>query len=309
MSSLAQQAAAFKQQVKSQPVYARPRIATPSSSSPTNLAGGQNVPRIKVEEVGAGSAGTVSISKKSKKPGKGFLPPETGVGKHTLSQLHNVINFLKASKILARSPCATLYLDDTPQTAEDLKREQVVDVNANRDLYKLMINNEKIQYDPVNRSFQYKPEFLIRGNEDLLDLLKARREEKPCGMHFKDLADSYVDVTSSIKELEEQGQILVIRMMKDHSPRLMFWNDPAENTPMDKDFVEMFHKVKIPDEVDLSRALKDAGLQTMAVLENKSRIESKQKQRKRKQVNRRVKLTNTHLDHLDLTKDYTPNKS
>ncbi|CAG8586294.1 6103_t:CDS:2 [Paraglomus occultum] len=278
MSSLAQ-TAQFSEKSRLHP-DPRSRASTTQLLTPHNVS--------------AKAEPSTSSKKKNKKPVYS-QPADTGTVKHTLSQLHKVINFLKERV-------------DSPQSAEDLKNHQIADITANDELYKLMINNEKIEYDAMNGTFKYKPEFMIRSSEDLLQLLYERKDSKPCGMHFKDLADSYVDVTTSIQELEKESRILVIRLMKDNSPRLMFWNDVGENTTMDKEFVDMFHKVKTPDDVDLKVELQKAGLQTMAILENKATGEIKPKQRKRKQGNRKIKITNTHLD-LDLTKDYTPMRS
>jgi hypothetical protein len=44
---------------------------------------------------------------------------------------------------------------DVPQTAEDLKNNGI-DINANKELYNHMINNEKIHYNSVEHTFQYK---------------------------------------------------------------------------------------------------------------------------------------------------------
>ncbi|CAG8501130.1 3331_t:CDS:2 [Paraglomus brasilianum] len=256
MSSLAQ-TAQISEKSRLQP-DPRSRVSTTQLLTPQNVS--------------AKAEPSTSSKKKNKKPGEqkrtGYgawvpgsaiysQPADTGTVKHTLSQLHKVINFLKERV-------------DSPQSAEDLKSHQIADITTNDELYKLMINNEKIEYDAANGTFKYKPEFMIRSSEDLLQLLYERKDSKPCGMHFKDLADSYVDVTTSIQELEKESRILVIRLMKDNSPRLMFWNDVGENTTMDKEFVDMFHKVKTPDDVDLKVELQKAGLQTMAILENKA---------------------------------------
>jgi transcription initiation factor TFIIE subunit beta len=161
-----------------------------------------------------------------------------------------------------------------------------------------MINNEKIHYNSADRTFQYKPDYAIRTKDDLLNLLKERQEKVGVsrGMPYRELDDCN-DLTNSIKELESEGRIMVIRLMKDGSPRLLYYNDLQFNTPMDKEFVEMFHNVKVPDESDLKKSLEGAGLRTMAVLENKTRAEDKPKQRKRKQPNRKIKITNTHLEN------------
>ena len=45
---------------------------------------------------------------------------------------------------------------DVPQTAENLKTNKIADINTNKQLYDLMIKNEKIIYNNVDRTFQYK---------------------------------------------------------------------------------------------------------------------------------------------------------
>ncbi|CAG8477275.1 10336_t:CDS:10 [Diversispora eburnea] len=187
-------------------------------------------------------------------------PNDTGVFRHTLSQLHNVIRFLK-EKV------------DVPQTAEDLKANKIADINTNKQLYDLMIRNEKIIYNNIDRTFQYKPEYAIRSKEDLLNLLKERQEKVGVsrGMPYKEL-DDCIDLTNAIM-VENEGKIMVIRLMKDSSPRLLYWNDQRYNTPMDEEFVAMFNSVKVPDESDLKKSLEDVGLQTVSVLENKVRPE------------------------------------
>ncbi|CAG8790195.1 26969_t:CDS:2, partial [Racocetra persica] len=156
---------------------------------------------------------------------------------------------------------------------EDLK-ENNIEVDPNSHLYELMKKSEKIIYNSSDRTFQYKPDYAIRSKDDLLTLLKNRRDQPgvPRGMPFKEL-DDCIDLTNVVGELEEEGKIMVIRLMKDNSPRLLYWNDQRYVTEMDKEFVEMFHSVKVPDESDLKKSLEDAGLQTMSVLENKSRTE------------------------------------
>jgi transcription initiation factor TFIIE subunit beta len=277
MSFTSETVAAFKKKHADQPIYAPPKITNNASSSTSQ----SSTPKTSV---------TLSTSKKKKQKFVYSQPTDTGVVKHTLSQLHNVIRFLK-DKV------------DVPQTAEDLKVNKIADINANKELYNHMINNEKIHYNSVDKTFQYKPDYAIRSKDDLLNLLKERQEKTGVsrGMPYREL-DDCIDLTNSIKELEEEGKIMVIRLMKDFSPRLLYYNNLQYNTPMDKEFVEMFHNVKVPDESDLKKSLEDAGLQTMAVLENKTRAEDKPKQRKRKQPNRKIKITNTHLENFLMPK-------
>ncbi|CAG8441601.1 10047_t:CDS:2 [Funneliformis caledonium] len=268
MSDLSSESIAnFKKHLASQPIYVSPKITNNASSS--NSQG--STPR--------SNADPLPISKKKKPKPVYSQPSDTGVVKHTLSQLHK-------------------DRMDVPQSAEDLKANKIADIISNKELYNLMIKNEKIKYNSVDCTFQYKPDYAIRTKEDLLNLLKERQEKAggSCGMPFREL-DDCIDLSNAIQELESEGKIMVIRLMKDASPRLLYYNDLTYNTPMDKEFVDMFHNVKVPDESDLKKSLEDAGLQTMAVLENKSRAEDRPKQRKRKQAHRKIKITNTHLEN------------
>ncbi|CAG8489358.1 3041_t:CDS:2 [Ambispora leptoticha] len=292
MSFLDKQTAEFKSQVASQPVFPRAKISTAVSSS--SSFGGVPTKRARVEDVSGVSAGG-SKKKRTAQPVYAPTPTATSVPKHTNSKLHSVINFLKEHV-------------DEPQTYDDF-RAASIDVEQDSELLRLMQKSEKILYNPKNRTFQYKPEFQIRDKEDLVKLLYERKDSKPCGLQFKDLADSYIDLKKAIDELETEKRILVIRSVKDNAPRIIFWNSTEEDTPMDKEFVDIFHKVKVPDvQVDLPKELQKAGLQKMEVYENKTKNENKQKQRKKKQVNRKIKIHNTHVA-IDLTKDYVPHHS
>ncbi|KAF9571315.1 hypothetical protein EC968_000755 [Mortierella alpina] len=206
-------------------------------------------------------------------------PQDTGAGKHINSLLLGAINYLKA--------------------LEDLKRKGNVDLEAKPELFDLLKSNEKVSYDTVTETFVYKPTYHIKNKEDLLTMLEKRKNEG--GMEYKELKDSYSKLAESVKELSDEGRILVVRN-KDGMPRVLYWNDVRYNTAMDQDFRDIWHKLRIPDEVDLPKELEKAGLTHMQVFDKKGPGETP----KRKQVrrNRKMKITNTHMKDLDLTKDF-----
>ncbi|CAG8548721.1 3983_t:CDS:2, partial [Diversispora eburnea] len=73
-------------------------------------------------------------------------------------------------------------------------------------------NSERI----YNRTFQYKmPEYAIRSKEDLLNHLRERQEKVGVsrGMPYKEL-DDCINLTNAIMELESEGKVMVIRLMK-----------------------------------------------------------------------------------------------
>ncbi|KAI7890019.1 uncharacterized protein EV154DRAFT_538595 [Mucor mucedo] len=205
-----------------------------------------------------------------------------------MSQLYTVIQFLKDS--------------DHPQSVVSIASRTKVDIAKNPALWEKLENNDKIDYDPVNKTFAYKPTYQIRSKEDLLSLLIQKKNEG--GMDYKDLKDSYSKLSSAVEELATEGQILVVRN-KDGNPRVLFHNDAQYNTTIDPEFKKMWSEIHIPDETDLPKALENAGLKTMEVFEKK--ITSDTKPKRSKTRNKRIKITNTHLSHIDLSKDYVPN--
>ncbi|KAI8979639.1 hypothetical protein BDF20DRAFT_522615 [Mycotypha africana] len=214
-------------------------------------------------------------------------PANTGTGTHAMSQLYTVIQFLKDS--------------DTPQSVVSITSRTKVDISKIPDIWHKLTHTEKIEYDPINQTFEYKPTYQIKSKEDLLELLLQKRNEG--GMDYKDLKDSYSKLSSAVEELATEGQILVVRN-KDGNPRVLFCNDRQYNTHMDPEFKKMWTEIKIPDETDLPKALEQAGLKTMEVFEQKVTSDSKPK--KTKTRNKRIKITNTHLSHIDLSRDYLP---
>ncbi|KAI8140393.1 hypothetical protein BJV82DRAFT_645848 [Fennellomyces sp. T-0311] len=206
-----------------------------------------------------------------------------------MSQLYTVIQFLK--------DC------ESPQSVVSIASRSKVDIQKSQTLWDKLVNNDKIEYDPINRTFAYKPAYQIKSKEDLLDLLIKKRDEG--GMDYKDLKDSYAKLGDAVEELANEGQILVIRN-KDGNPRVLFYNDMQYNTPVEEEFRSMWAKIRIPDETDLPKALENAGLKTMEVFEKK--VVSEPKLKRSKTRNRKFKITNTHLANIDLSKDYVPNK-
>ncbi|KAI9282192.1 hypothetical protein BY458DRAFT_531171 [Sporodiniella umbellata] len=191
---------------------------------------------------------------------------------------------------------------DHPQSVVSIASRTKVDIGKNPALWEKLVNNEKIEFDSVNNVFSYKPTYQIKSKEDLLTLLVTKKKEG--GMDYKDLKDSYSKLSSAVEELAGEGVILVVRN-KDGNPRVLFYNEAQYNTPIDADFKKMWSDISIPDETDLPKALEEAGLKTMEVFEKKITSEAKPKRSKTR--HKRIKITNTHLSHIDLSKDYVPN--
>ncbi|KAF9165585.1 hypothetical protein BGZ80_001557 [Entomortierella chlamydospora] len=274
----------FKKRLADQPIIKR-AVVTPLASS-----GLDDGPLYTSSNANPNNNGTqVFRSSKKKKTEIYSQPQDTGIGKHINSLLLNAINFLKTS--------------DEPLSIEDLKRKGNIDLEAKPELFQLLKANEKVLYDQMNGTFVYKPTYHIKSKEDLLMILEKRKNEG--GMDFKELKDSYSKLAQSVEELANEGRILVIRN-KDGNPRVLFWNDQRYNTAMDKEFRDIWHSLRITDEIDLSKELQKAGLTHMQVYDKKGPGEAPKRKPVRR--NRKVKITNTHMKGLDLTKDFVMQK-
>ncbi|KAF9360359.1 hypothetical protein BGX26_009711 [Mortierella sp. AD094] len=274
----------FKKRLADQPIIKR-AVVTPLASSALD-----DGPLYTSSNANPNNNGTqVFRSNKKKKTEIYSQPQDTGIGKHINSLLLNAINFLKTS--------------DEPLSIEDLKRKGNIDLDAKPELFQLLKANEKVLYDQMNGTFVYKPTYHIKSKEDLLMILEKRKNEG--GMDFKELKDSYSKLAQSVEELANEGRILVIRN-KDGNPRVLFWNDQRYNTAMDKEFRDIWHSLRITDEIDLSKELQKAGLTHMQVYDKKGPGEAPKRKPVRR--NRKVKITNTHMKGLDLTKDFVMQK-
>ncbi|KAF9210781.1 hypothetical protein CPC16_007961 [Podila verticillata] len=272
----------FKKRMAEQPLIQRPVIAPMSSGQDERIYTGS--------DANPNNNGLQSYTPSKKRKTEVFSQPkDTGTGKHIKSILVAAISYLKSV--------------DEPQTADDIKRKGGVDLAAHAGLFTLLKENEKIDFDQINGTYLYKPTYHIKSKEDLFHMLEKRKNEG--GMDFKELKDSYSKLTEAVNELAAEGRILVVRN-KDGAPRVLFWNDQRYNTAMDPMFREIWHSLRIPDEIDLPKELEKAGLTHMQVFDKKGPGEMPKRKAARK--NRKMKITNTHMTDLDLTKDFVLQK-
>ncbi|KAF9976818.1 hypothetical protein BGZ73_007725 [Actinomortierella ambigua] len=272
----------FKRRMANQPVIQRAVVQPLPAHEMTPLYTGS--------DANPNNHGPLVISSSKKRKAEVYSQPkDTGTGRHTNSLLFAAIKYLRDA--------------EEPQTAEDIRRKGNVDLEANPELYQALKDSSKIDYDMVSHTFQYRPTYNIKSKEDLLALLEKNKNVG--GMEYKELKDSYSKLPEAVRQLAEEGKILVIKT-KDGQPRVLYWNDVRYNTAMDREFRDIWHRMRVPDETDLPKELVKAGLAHMQVHDKKGPGEVKKQKTARK--NRRMKITNTHMKDLDLTKDFVATK-
>ncbi|EGF76488.1 hypothetical protein BATDEDRAFT_92664 [Batrachochytrium dendrobatidis JAM81] len=209
-----------------------------------------------------------------------------------------------------------LKAEEKPLTNNDMVRKLAMDIMDDEELFDLVRNNERIFYDGVNGTFEYRasliefeycvgiwacPTYKIRSKEDLLELLKKNRDTT--GMEVKELKDSCNGIFGYIEELDAEKSILIIRN-RDESPRIVYYNNNQLHVDICKEFKEYWHQVALPLEADISKELASAGLKSMEVIVMHKSAQGKAKTKAKRKT--RFKLTNTHLEGIDLTKEFVP---
>ncbi|KAL7276008.1 transcription factor TFIIE beta subunit, TFIIEB, Tfa2 [Rhizina undulata] len=209
-------------------------------------------------------------------------PTDTSLmGQHILTQVHHAVQYLKGREV-PQSPAQIagyLSIQLTPTLLDILKR------------------NERILYDPAVGTFEFKPIHNIRSSQSLLAFLQQQTTAQ--GLSVKELKDGWAAAVEVIADLEEQGEILVTRTKKDNQPRMVWINDKTLDVEVEDEFKTIWHKITIPPPAELPGELEKAGLKPTSIdpASIKKDKPSQNKGRK-KPVNRRVKVSNTHMSSI-----------
>jgi transcription initiation factor TFIIE subunit beta len=188
-----------------------------------------------------------------------------------------------------------LKQEPIPITNNDIIRKTTIDIMASPELFEAVKKNDRILYNEQNQTFEFKPTYKIRTREDLLDLL--RRNRGVMGMEVKELKQSYTRVTEIIDELDKERLILCIRN-KDGTPKVVYYFDQTYQISISDEFKRYWDDVKLPMDMDLEPELRKGGLKPMQVELKKVKSANDSKSKKKRKS--RFKMTNTHLEGVDL---------
>jgi transcription initiation factor TFIIE subunit beta len=112
-------------------------------------------------------------------------------------------------------------------------------------LVPLLKKMDQMSYNAVQRGFEYMPKFNIRTKAQLMAFLKSQPTAK--GLSVRDLKDGWADCLDSIEELEQSGDLIVLRTKKENSPRMMWANMGGPIGMVDGEFRSMWSQIKVPD--------------------------------------------------------------
>ncbi|KAG9219268.1 hypothetical protein CCMSSC00406_0001678 [Pleurotus cornucopiae] len=248
----------------------------------------------------AASSSKEPSSEKSSKRAKSNIvysqPADTGTGTNVNTQLVYAVNYLKSTP--------------NPMRLQDIAIVTNIPLDVDRVLLEKFKAHDKVQWDPKTDLYSYKHEFNFRNKASLLTEIQ-RQTRKGGGIPVRALKESWKEAPAAIEELEKEGEVLVTRTAKDGQLRMVFWNEikPTEDSggmPVEKEFIDLWHSLKVPNDVDLLRQLASEGLQVTAAEAVAPKAPAGKKKKKGSAPRQRqVKITNTHLKgEIDLSKDF-----
>lgn len=192
-----------------------------------------------------------------------------------------------------------LKTEPDPIGQSEMVRKLAFDVFKSEELMETLKDHERLIFNEQEKTFAYRHVYNIRSKQDLLDLLKKNREYG--GLDYKKIKESYPGLNAPLQELEDEGNVYVLRNQKDNAPRMIFYNDALMNIPMDDEFKEMWNQVDIPkSRAELEIQLEKNGLKSMSVIKEKVIKNQGGPKMKSKRKNGRAKITNTHLEGVSL---------
>ncbi|KAK9458296.1 TFIIE beta subunit core domain-containing protein [Dipodascopsis uninucleata] len=264
--SLADDLSAFKSKLKAQPSLKQKRVISSTS---------------------AASSQDSDDDRKRKKVKTSLVysqPADTGLGNHQLTQLHHAVEFIKKQ--------------DRPVSVADLSA--YLSHVASPALLAQLQRIDRINYDPIAHTYEYRPLHNIRSADSLL--LFLRRQQTARGLSVKELKDGWSTCIEAIDTLEKSGDILVLRTKKEGTPRLVWANMGGPIGTVESEFVTAWNKIQIPPPAELPGRLSEVGLKPTSVDPATIKKAAPVQERKQKKP-RKGKVTNTHLT--GVLKDYS----
>ncbi|GAV77005.1 hypothetical protein CFOL_v3_20477 [Cephalotus follicularis] len=184
-------------------------------------------------------------------------------------------------------------------TPELINEACYVDVRANKAVFDSLRNNPKVHYD--GKRFSYKSKHDLKDKNQLLVLIR----KFPEGIAVIDLKDAYPTVMEDLQALKAAGHIWLLSNF-DSQEDIAFPNDPRVPIKVDDELKHLFRSIELPrDMLDIEKDLQKNGMKPSTNTAKRRAaaqvqgISAKPKPKKKKhEINKRTRLTNSHLPEL-----------
>ncbi|KAH8831013.1 hypothetical protein DL96DRAFT_805605 [Flagelloscypha sp. PMI_526] len=223
-------------------------------------------------------------------------PADTGTGTNVNTQLVYALDHLRSR--------------EGPMSVRELSLLTETPVDSDPVLFAKFKSHDRVHFDPKTNLYSYKHDFNFRNKPALLTEIQ-RHTRRGGGIPVRSLKESWKEAPAAIEELEKEGDVLVTRTAKDGTLKMVFYNEikPNEDSggvPVEQEFRDIWHSLKVPTDADLLRELAAEGLQvTAAQGAAPQKAQTKGKKKRSAPRQRQVRVTNNHLG-IDLSQDYVP---
>jgi len=212
-------------------------------------------------------------------------PQDTGTGEHVLTRYTYAIDYLREHPNKWMTFDSIMNFLNAAQG--DPQREEL------RRMFRSDLETNRISWNSANETYRYKPKLQIRNASQLKGFFQMQKSAM--GLPIRDLKDGWAMVADDIKTMEDKKEVLVKRT-KDGVAKTVWNNDPSLMYPMDPEFLNEWHKVAIPaTSEELRTTLLNVGLSAASA---PRQIITGPKEKKKRQMRRGGKQTNTHMAHI-----------
>jgi len=218
-------------------------------------------------------------------------PANTGTGKELMTQITFAIDYLKGKEKPISFNDIFSYLS-----------VQGIDDRGKQTMQHILQTHSKVEYNSKGLAgkgaYRFRPPHNVRSVDELEAYLQGQTTAQ--GIPAKELKEGWPGATDAIDELESVQKLLVTRVKKDNTPKMVWPDDPSLWHEIDDEWAETFVKVKMPTE-DLRQTLVDLHLTPTSQV--KAVAAGKVGEKKKKASRRGGKTTNTHM--AGVLKDYS----
>jgi len=196
--------------------------------------------------------------------------------KHLNSYIHRILEIIKT--------------EDRGFSYKEINDKLGMHITSNPKLINLLRMNSKILL--YKDTIKFVPQYNLRSEEDLLDVVKECHGRE--GIEVAKLLDSPVNIRPYIEALVAKERIIILKDLD--GSEIAFYNDKVcESAPIK--LKEMWNSIKVPNYNDMVEELKRVGMGDSGAHTIKKKMVVRKAQQRKK---RRVKITNTHVEGLDL---------
>ncbi|KMZ59379.1 putative Transcription initiation factor IIE subunit beta [Zostera marina] len=225
---------------------------------------------------------------------------------HTMIKFSNDTERLQHINTIRKSPIGAqikrvidLLLETRKAfTAEQINEVCYVDINGNRGVFDSLKNNHKVKYD--GNRFSYKSKHDLKDKTQLLGLIR----KFPEGLPVIDVKDAYPSVMEDLQAIKAEGHVWLLSNM-DSQEDIVYPNDTKSVVKVDDEMKQLFRRIEVPrDMIDIEKELQRNGMKPATNTAKRRAtaqvqgVPSKPKQKKKREITKRTKLTNAHLPEL-----------